>query len=123
MIGTIAFLLLSVSVVTYQPVDNLKRPGLTIPIGQVESQLNPRARGRAGEKGAWQVIERWHGKVPKGLKRQARQHEQIMDGLIEENNGNINIAVMRYNSYKNHAAGRIYLAKVRKRAIEYYFIV
>jgi len=120
--NSIALLLTSITLAAH-PVENLKRPLLTIPIGQIESELDSKARGRCGEKGAWQVIERWHGKVPRGLSRQARQHERILDGLIAEHKGDICTAVMRYNSYKNKKAGRAYLAKVRKRVFEYYFIV
>ena len=121
MIESIAFLLISTSIQAF-PAESLKRPLLTIPQGQIESRLNPKAKGKAGERGAWQVLQREWGKVPRGLKAQAKQHEQIMDALIKENHGNISKAVMRYNSYKNIKAGYRYLAKVRKRAIEYYFI-
>jgi len=120
--NSIALLITSVTLAIH-PVPDLKRPVLTIAIGQIESGLNSRAVGGCGERGSWQVLPRVWGHVPTGLTRQARQHELILDRLIEENDGNICTAIMRYNSYKNKAAGRRYLTKVRKRAFEYHFIV
>lgn len=122
MIGSLTAVLIATSVISHPIAADLKRPALTIPQGQIESRLNPKAVGAAGEKGAWQVLEKDHGKVPSKLKDQAIQHEMIMDELIQENKGDIPRAIMRYNSYKNVKAGKIYLTKVLKRAIEYWFV-
>lgn len=58
MINTILILMTTVTIAA-TPIDNLKRPGLTIPQGQIESNLNYRAKGKAGERGAWQQIRRY----------------------------------------------------------------
>lgn len=120
MVDTITVLLLATTLAA--PVHGLKRPALTIPQGQVESRLNPKAAGKAGEQGAWQVLPADWGKVPRTLQGQGLQHEQIMDELIQENKGDISKAIMSYNSRRNKAAGKRYLAKVRLRAFEYHFI-
>ena len=122
MTSMITVYLMTATLALTTPIEGLKRPGLTIPQGMIESGLNKRARGKAGEVGAWQVLEKYHGKVPKGLAKQAAHHEQIMDTLIRSHKGSIPEAVMRYNSWRNIKAGNRYLAKVRKRALEYYFI-
>ena len=96
----------------------LERPVLTIAQGQVESRLNPKAVGKAGERGAWQVMEKTWGKVPKKLDGQARQAERILQELISENKGDHFEALVKYNSYHNRKAGVKYACKVRKRAFE-----
>jgi hypothetical protein len=94
----------------------LERPHLTIAQGYVESNMNRKAKGKAGEKGAWQVIESDWGKVPKDLKGQAFQAERILNELIKSNNGDIMIAVVKYNG--SCEAAYKYARKVRQRSIE-----
>lgn len=96
----------------------LERPLVTIAQGQIESGLNPKAVGASGEKGAYQVLEKYWGKVPRTLEAQARQAESILNSLISENNGSHFEALIKYNSYKNRKKGIVYACKVRKRALE-----
>ena len=95
---------------------SLQRPSLTIAQGIVESELNPKAVGKANEKGAWQVQEKHWGKVSPCILQQAKQHEQIMNYLIAENEGNVSKAIMRYNGSGEKT--KKYLAKVTKKAFE-----
>ena len=95
---------------------SLQRPTLTIAQGMVESELNPKAVGKAKEKGAWQVQEKHWGKVSSCMLQQAKQHEQIMNYLIFENNGDVAKAIMRYNGSGEKT--KKYLAKVTKKAFE-----
>lgn len=115
------WILLTAVIATTPLADNLKRPALTIPQGIVESGLNTKARGKAGEKGAWQVREKYHGKVPKRLIDQGKQAEKILDELLKTTEGDMLKALSRYNG-SGKAADR-YAAKVRQRAFQYHFIV
>jgi soluble lytic murein transglycosylase-like protein len=96
----------------------LERPVLTHAQGQVESNLNPKAKGKAGERGAWQVLPREWGKVPKTLLGQARQSESILNELLAENSNDVFEALIKYNSFKNRKKGIEYAKKVRLRALE-----
>lgn len=75
----------------------LERPYLTIAQGIEESKLNPKAVGRKGELGAWQVREKYWGKVPKDLSGQARHAEQILNKIMRRNKCTIKEALVRYN--------------------------
>ena len=94
----------------------LKRPVLTEAIGRVESGMNPRARGKHGERGAWQVTPRIWGKVPHSLTDQARQHERILDELIHACGERVGQAIERYNG--SGPAARRYAGRVRRIAIQ-----
>lgn len=96
----------------------LERPHLTIAQGLVESNLNPKAKGKTGERGAWQVIPKQWGKVPKKLGQQAVQAEKILNELLAENDNDMFESLVKYNSFKNKEKGKAYARKVRKRAIE-----
>jgi hypothetical protein len=91
-------------------------PLITIATGVVESDMNPLAVGRAMEKGAFQVIERHWGKVPKDLWRQAKQHNSILGSLVAGSGGDVWKAVERYNG--SGPMARIYVKKVQKQVIE-----
>lgn len=88
--------------------------------GIVESGLNRFAVGKAKEQGAWQVIEKYHGKTPKDLRGQLDQHIKIMDNLLVEQKGNIEMAITRYNGAGKKA--KRYYATVRKKTLELHII-
>ena len=94
----------------------LKRPVLTKAIGVIESGLNPFARGKHHERGAYQVIERHWGKVPRQLHEQGLQHERILEELLKASGGNVENAVRRYNGRGQKAAR--YARRVRREAIQ-----
>lgn len=98
----------------------LERPVLTVAQGYVESGHNVRARGKAGEKGAYQVKEEVWGKVPKSWRGQTRQNEEIVNVLLSENHDNLSKAVLRYNGKGKGA--RKYVAKVRQRALSIHIL-
>ena len=77
---------------------SLKRPRLAAAQAVVESNGNPKAIGKAGEKGTWQILEREWGVVPTDLRLQADQYEKIMESLIAEQRGRLREALSRYNS-------------------------
>jgi hypothetical protein len=96
------------------PPTPLKRPILTEAIGRVESGMCCTARGKHGERGAWQVQGRIWGRVPRGLEAQARQHERILDELLKASGGSVSKAVERYNGAG--PAARRYVVRVRRMA-------
>lgn len=97
-------------------IEPLKRPHLTEVQGYVESNMNSKAIGKVKEKGAWQVREKYWGKVPRKLIDQAKQAERILDELLKANNNNLHTSVMRYNGAGIKA--RSYANKIRKRTFE-----
>lgn len=92
------------------------RPKLVEAQGLIESGINKFARGKRGEKGAWQVIERYHGKVSGDIRLQMDQHLEIMSRLYKEKKGNIVATVKSYNG-KGAGASRYY-RKVCKKTLE-----
>lgn len=86
-----------------------KRPALSAAQAIVESRGNIKARGKAGEKGAWQVREKYWGKVPGSAVKQALQNERIIEDLIRATGG-LPLAVERYNGTGKKA--RVYSRKV-----------
>lgn len=74
-----------------------KRPRLMAAVAAVESNGSPLARGRAGERGAWQVIPAIHGAVPVDAAGQMDQSERILEDLLIENGGSVKKAVAAYN--------------------------
>ena len=94
----------------------LERPHLTLAQGYIESNMNRKAVGKKGEKGAWQVREKYWGKVPKDLLGQAKQAERILNGRSLENCNSMHIALIRYNGRGRAAV--LYANKVRQKAIE-----
>lgn len=104
------------AMMTGSPIVDLQRPELTIAQGYVESGMKAKARGKAGELGAWQVIEKYYGKVPKKLHQQAKQAESILNELLTDNADDLEKALQFYNSRKNTKAGKRYVAKVRQEA-------
>ncbi|NTV50958.1 MAG: lytic transglycosylase domain-containing protein [Geobacteraceae bacterium] len=74
-----------------------KRPRLMAAIAAVESNGSPKAIGKAGERGAWQVMPFFHGDVPADPAGQMMQSEQLLDELLDQHGGNIKRAVKAYN--------------------------
>ena len=93
-----------------------KRPALAAKQAVVESHANPKARGKKGEKGAWQVIEKDWGKVPKTPEGQAIQNEKILDELLQKNKGDLRKALTAYNGTGPDA--RRYASLVLGKSIE-----
>ena len=83
-----------------------KRPELMAAIAIQESDGTPWAKGKAGEKGAFQVIEKDWGKVSQHPDEQAKQAERILDELLEASKGNELKAIAMYNggAYPNKKA-------------------
>ena len=94
----------------------LKRPHITVAQGYVESNMNPKAVGAQGEKGAWQIKEEYWGKVPRTLDKQALHAEQVLDKILKENDGNIRVSLARYNGRGKKS--RMYANKVMSKALE-----
>ena len=71
---------------------------LLISVAVEESKCNVNAVGDAGEQGAWQVLERYWGPVAKGnLRAQAMQAEKIISRESKSSDGNLLVAMARYN--------------------------
>jgi hypothetical protein len=81
-----------VAAVRHSPMANL-----LISIAIEESLGDPAAVGLAGEQGAWQVIASDWGAVPKDIRGQAGQAEQIINGLLICTKGNKKKALAQYN--------------------------
>lgn len=91
-------------------------PQVSLSIGTIESGMKTTAVGKAGEKGAFQVREKYWGKVPKKLKGQMKQHNDILLELMEANNHDINKAIKSYNGTGKQA--KRYLCKVVKLTLQ-----
>ena len=75
-----------------------KNPKLMAAVAIVESNGTPHAVGRSGERGAWQVIPKVWGSVPKSADGQARQAERILEELVAASpRGSLRCALARYN--------------------------
>lgn len=83
-----------------------RKPKTMAAIAIVESQGTPWAKGKAGERGAWQVIGRhWDGSVPNHPTGQALQAERILDELVASSpRGSLRYALARYNGGDNPPA-------------------
>lgn len=93
-----------------------KNPKLMASVAIVESNGTPHAVGRSGERGAWQVIPKVWGSVPKSADGQARQAERILDELVAASpRRSLLQGLSAYNtgSY-NSKVGRQYAMKVLK---------
>lgn len=74
------------------------KPKTMAAIAIVESNGTPTATGKAGERGAWQVIGKHHGKVSSNPVDQAKQAERILDELVAASpRGSLRCALARYN--------------------------
>jgi hypothetical protein len=91
-------------------------PQVSMAIGHVESGLKTTAVGRAGERGAFQVMSRHWGRVPKTLRGQMLQHNRILCELNRECGGDLPRAIARYNGKGRKA--RRYLGRVTHEVLE-----
>jgi hypothetical protein len=91
-------------------------PDVTLAQGFVESKMNIFAVGKAREQGAYQIREKYWGKVPRTFTGQTQQADRILMELLGSNHGDIWKAVERYNG--RGKASRVYRAKVQRRTIE-----
>ena len=93
-----------------------KNPKLMAAVAIVESNGTPHAVGRSGERGAWQVIPKVWGSVPKSADGQARQAERILDELVAASpRRSLRCALARYNGGdKPKAVSYRYADKVLK---------
>ena len=90
-------------------------PHLMAAVAIVESNGTPNAVGRSGERGAWQVIPKVWGSVPKSLTGQARQSERILDELVAASpRGSLLQGLSKYNTGRVTPAGIKYAKKVLK---------
>lgn len=111
--------MLLLAALSLSPVDlqHLERPELVLAQGLVESGCNPYARGKAGEIGAFQVLESDWGRVPKSLLPQAMKTDRILDELVEEH-GDLNTGIERYNGSGRTAAPKRYRVTVVRKTLE-----
>ena len=93
-----------------------KNPKLMAAVAIVESNGTPHAVGRSGERGAWQVIPKVWGSVPKSADGQAKQAERILDELVAASpRRSLRCALARYNGGdKPKAVSYRYADKVLK---------
>jgi hypothetical protein len=89
-----------------------KRPRLMAAVAVVESNANPKAIGKAGEKGAWQVIEEEWGIVPDDAEGQCKQAEGILEELLEASEGKLKGGLSKYNGDRTGKYAQKVLAKV-----------
>lgn len=80
-------------------------PQVSLSIGHIESGMCASAVGRCGERGAFQVIPKHWGRVPKTLRRQMDQHNRVLVDLHRECGGDLLAAVVRYNGRGKKARG------------------
>ena len=81
----------------------------------IESNGNPKAKGKSGERGAFQVIEKEFGKVSKNPTKQAEQSEDILEDLVRESHGNLKVALRKYNGgpdYRKKPVTEVYANKI-----------
>ena len=75
-----------------------QNPKLMAAVAIVESDGTPWAKGKAGERGAWQVIGNHHGTVPNDAVGQALQAERILDELrVADSGRSLRRALAQYN--------------------------
>ena len=75
-----------------------KNPKLMASVAIVESDGTPWAKGKAGERGAWQVIPKEHGQVSSNVDEQALQAERILDELrVADSGRSLRRALAQYN--------------------------
>lgn len=60
---------------------NIERPAFVVAQGMQESHMNQFEIGKYGERGAFQVREKYWGRVPRDLKGQIIQNEKIVGSL------------------------------------------
>lgn len=74
-----------------------EHPRVLAAMGAKESGFNPKAVGKAGEVGAWQVIPKHWGHPGRSLSSQAKHSEAILQELVAASKGRLEAAVRKYN--------------------------
>lgn len=74
-----------------------EHPRVLAAMGAKESGFNPKAVGKAGEVGAWQVIPKHWGHPGRSLSSQAKHSEAILQELVAASKGRLESAVRKYN--------------------------
>lgn len=97
-------------------VENSRYPKIAAAQAVVESHVKPYAVGKVGEKGAYQVREIYWSDVSTELSEQTRQHSDIIENLLKENNWNWRKTLKQYNGAGKQADkyAKLVLANVRE---------
>lgn len=74
-----------------------EHPRVLTAIAAKESGFNLRARGSAGEVGAFQIIPRYHGHPGNSWESQTDAAERLLKDLVSDSGGRLEVAVRRYN--------------------------
>lgn len=72
-------------------------PRVLTAIAAKESGFNIRARGKSGEVGAFQIIPRLHGHPGNSWESQTDAAERLLNELISDSGGRLDVAVRKYN--------------------------
>lgn len=91
-------------------ISNSVNPRLYAAVAKVEADYRPQIIGKAGEKGMFQILEKFHGKVPDDLTGQLRKAESILEPLIKKHG--LRKGISRYNGKGRKA--QLYAAKILK---------
>jgi soluble lytic murein transglycosylase-like protein len=86
-------------------VQHSKYPKVALATAVVESRVKPDAVGKVKELGAYQVRPEIWGAVADRLELQTRQHSQIVEDLLRENNWNWQKTLAAYNGTGKQADG------------------
>lgn len=81
-------------------------------IAEVESGYDPKAVGKDGDSGAFQVMP-YHGRVPTGVAEQSEQAERILRDLLSESRTRFE-GVQRYNGSVKNPKTKLYASKVMR---------
>ena len=81
---------------------------------EVESGFNPRAKGKGGDYGLFQIHPRWHGTGYSRVGDNVAKGCEILRGEIDRCHGEIDKALGRYNAGSNIRLGAVYAARVIK---------
>ena len=79
-------------------------PRVLAAIAAKESNFNDRARGKAGEIGMYQVLPRVHGHPGRTWRDQTKTSERLLNELVSDAGGVLQVAVRRYNGSGPKAA-------------------
>jgi soluble lytic murein transglycosylase-like protein len=89
-------------------------PVVVCSLVEVESGFNPRAKGKGGDYGLFQIHPRWHGAGYRRVGDNVAKGCEILRGELDRCHGEIDKALGRYNAGSNIRLGAVYAAKVLK---------